>query len=430
MSMPTPSARPTTPPTTLFRAEALADPRLALHGSTVCTLGPGPRGLTALALLAALAIVVFACWGRYTRSERVTGTLEPSRGLVRIHTPQAGTVTERRVSEGQMVRRGDVLLVLSSERARLHERGAQAGVMAQLDQRSQDLARERDAQAQIDTLAIQSLDARRRSLQTEIGHVQAETALLHQRIAMAQATAARHRDLVAQQFETAAALQPHLEAVLEQQARLAQAERTRTGLQRDAQSTELDLHAARLRRDNNGSSLGRQRAELAQQRTEADMRRSVVVTAPADGQVTALVVDVGQAADPAAPLLLLLPQGAELQARLWLPSRAIGFVHLQQPVRLRYQAFPYQHFGQHEGRVVEISRAPLDGATASGSGGNAREALYRVTVRLPAQQLLAAGRPLPLQAGMALDADIRVDSRRLIEWLLDPLRPLAAALAA
>jgi membrane fusion protein len=65
------------------------------------------------------------------------------------------------------------------------------------------------------------------------------------------------------------------------------------------------------------------------------------------------MLDVGQAADPAAALMLLLPQDSELRAELWLPSRAIGFVHLNQAVRLRYQAF----FGQHEGHVLEISRA-------------------------------------------------------------------------
>jgi len=403
--------------TGLFRAEVLADSRHALQGAPVCTLGPGPRWVTAVVVLAALAAVAFACWGRYTRSEHVSGTLEPSLGLVTIRTPQAGTVTERRVREGQVVRRGDVLLVLSSERASLEAGGAHATVLDQLDRRSHDLVREREAQAQIDTLAIQSLDTRLRSLHADIGHVQTEAALLRQRIALAQATAARHGQLVAQQFETAAALQPYQEAVLEHQARLAQAERTLSGLQRDLQSTELELQAARLRRDNNGSSLGRQRSELVQMRAEAESRRSVVVTAPADGQVTALTAEIGQAVDPAATLMLMLPQGGELQARLWLPSRAIGFVRLQQPVQLRYQAFPYQHFGQHEGRVVEISRAPLEAP-----GG--REALYRVTVQLPAQHLLAGNRPLPLQAGMALDADIRVDSRRLIEWLLDPLRPL------
>lgn len=96
-------------------------------------------------------------------------------------------------------------------------------------------------------------------------------------------------------------------------------------------------------------------------------------------------------------------------------------MHLHQPVRLRYDAFPYQHFGQQVGHVTEVSRAPLDDAAAP--AGVPREALYRVTVQLPSQQLHADGQALPLQAGMALDADLRVDRRRLIDWLVDPLRP-------
>lgn len=421
--MSAPASRPV-PRAGLFRAEALAGQEGAQHGSPVCTLGPGPRGLTALAVAAALAVVAFACWGRYTRSEHVSGTLEPSRGLVKVRTPQAGIVVERRVHEGQPVRRGDVLLVLSSDRVGPQAREAQAEVVDQLDERRRSLAGEREAQAQIDTLAIRALEARQRGLQAESTQAEAELQLQRQRLELAQANTARHRELVARQFEAAAALQPHLEAELEQRARVVQAERALATLQRDRQHADLELDAARLKRLNNGAGLDRQRAELAQLRTEAELRRSVVVTAPADGTVTALMVDVGHAADPAAPMMLLLPAGSELQAQLWLPSRAIGFVRPEQAVRLRYQAFPYQHFGQHDGRVLEVSRAPVD--APPGAAPRAGEALYRVTVRLPAQALQAQGRALPLQAGMALDADIQLDTRSLMQWLLDPLRPQRA----
>jgi membrane fusion protein len=207
----------------LFRPEALAEQGASLHGTTACTLGPGPRLLTALAFLTALAIIAFACWGRYTRSEHVSGTLEPSRGLVKIRTPQAGVVTERRVREGQSVRRGDVLLVLSSERVGLHAREAQADVLSQLEQRSQGLLRERDAQNQIDALAIQTLQARQRGLQADIDNVQTELRLQRRRVELSQANAARHQDLMASQFETAAAMQPHLDAELDQRSRLVQA---------------------------------------------------------------------------------------------------------------------------------------------------------------------------------------------------------------
>ena len=49
------------------------------------------------------------------------------------------------------------------------------------------------------------------------------------------------------------------------------------------------------------------------------------------------------------------------------------------------------------------------------------EPVYRVTVRLPAQQMQAYGQAMNLQAGMAVDADIWLDRRRVIEWLFDPI---------
>ncbi|MBX9636627.1 MAG: hypothetical protein K2Q45_03655, partial [Nitrosomonas sp.] len=50
-----------------------------------------------------------------------------------------------------------------------------------------------------------------------------------------------------------------------------------------------------------------------------------------------------------------------------------------------------------------------------------QESVYRITVRLPQQQVQAYGQAMPLQAGMVLDADIHIDRRRLIEWVFDPV---------
>jgi hypothetical protein len=44
-----------------------------------------------------------------------------------------------------------------------------------------------------------------------------------------------------------------------------------------------------------------------------------------------------------------------LQAEIYIPSRAIGFVKPGQEVRLLYDAFPYQRFGAYRGRVVAAS---------------------------------------------------------------------------
>ena len=91
-----------------------------------------------------------------------------------------------------------------------------------------------------------------------------------------------------------------------------------------------------------------------------------------------------------------------------------------QTVALRYQAFPYQRFGHYLGEVREVGRTILQPQEAA-LPLPVQEPVYRITVKLPAQRVQAYGQSLALQSGMVLDADIWVDRRRLIEWVVDPL---------
>ncbi len=108
--------------------------------------------------------------------------------------------------------------------------------------------------------------------------------------------------------------------------------------------------------------------------------------------------------------------GTQLQAELQVPSRLIGHVAAGDRVRLRYAAFPHRIFGQHEGSVIAISRItatdPADTQT--------HEPHYQVRVALARQDIEVSGRSEPLQAGMRLQADLRGERRRLIEWMLEP----------
>jgi membrane fusion protein len=65
---------------------------------------------------------------------------------------------------------------------------------------------------------------------------------------------------------------------------------------------------------------------------------------------------------------------------------------------------------------------------ASGSNPSANEPLYRITVNLASQTVNAYGKPQSLQAGMLLDADVLQDTRRLYEWVLEPLYSLTGKL--
>jgi membrane fusion protein len=49
------------------------------------------------------------------------------------------------------------------------------------------------------------------------------------------------------------------------------------------------------------------------------------------------------------------------------------------------------------------------------------EPVYRIMVSLERQAITAYGQSVPLQPGMQLEADVIIERRRLIEWVLDPL---------
>jgi hypothetical protein len=112
--------------------------------------------------------------------------------------------------------------------------------------------------------------------------------------------------------------------------------------------------------------------------------------------------------------------GTKLQADLYAPGKAVGFIRRGNAVLLRYQAFPYQSFGHYHGTVAEVSRIPLTASRMDGAGP-----AYRITVELDSQSVAAHGERQALQAGMLAQADVLQETRRLYEWALAPLFGLA-----
>jgi membrane fusion protein len=136
------------------------------------------------------------------------------------------------------------------------------------------------------------------------------------------------------------------------------------------------------------------------------------------------VAEVGQTVDNNQAMVTLVPASGELQARLYAPSSSIGFVQAGDAVLLRYQAFPYQKFGQHEGVVETVSTSAVNPAELAGlpaTGLAPGEPVFAIQVKLKAGSIDANGQQRPLQAGMQLEADILQERRKLYEWMLEPL---------
>jgi membrane fusion protein len=174
------------------------------------------------------------------------------------------------------------------------------------------------------------------------------------------------------------------------------------------------------------SSLKSQLAGINQQVSQTDAQRGLDVRSNRAGKITNLLVKPGMMTQSTRPLMTILPEGAILEAVLFVPTRAYGFVRSGQETRIRYQAFPYQRFGIYSGEIVEVSQSVVLPNETS-LPVVFQEPVYKVVVKLEHQGAAAYGATVPLQSGMLLEADIMVDKRTLFEWLFEPIYSIKGA---
>lgn len=388
---------------------------------------PSNLGLMVYVSVAIILLFVgFICVGEYTRKERVNGKILPSRGTARVYSPVAGRIVEKLVHEGQFVKRGQTLYVISTEQ--ITSRGSiQHGVEMQIAQKKAMLQAALRAQEEIQAENEKSVQRKLVDLADQQQIIEKEIGLQKERIALSKAAIGRFAELSRAKFISAAQLSAQQENHLDQIGRLMSLERTQQSLRAEMRSSASTLKNAALTAQTQRANIKREIAQLEQDAYVNEAQRQIVITSVRDGWATAVLGEEGQTVSPATPLMSVLPRDGQLEAHLYVPSKAIGFLRRGQIVKLRYDAFPYQKFGQHSGHIENISNVAL----APGELqllGMPPEMLYRVKVKLDEPSITAYGKKYPLQEGMKFEADILLDTRKLFEWLLDPLYSITGKL--
>ena len=413
----------------LFRSEALSNQQRDWLGSIQLIRPVSLALLTGFVVLVAAAVAAYLMLGEYTRKARVSGYLVPDRGVIRLVTPQPATVVESHVTEGATVQRGDVLFVLAVGQATLSG-DTQAAVQSSLASRERSLQGAARQRSQLEQTQTAALDAQVADMRRELDAMAAEADLQRQRLALAQDALAQYESLRNDNFVSSAQVRAKAEDVLGVKAQLQSLDRQRATRLREIAALQAQRIELPLRTQAVHGEIDRDLAALAQQSAESEARQRIVVRAPQGGVVTGVLAAPGQNVTPTVALASLLPADAKLQAHLFAPSSAVGFVRADQTVQLRYQAFPYQKFGHQAGAVAQVSRSPLQAAELAGLPLPAAimasgEPLYRITVTLNQQSVAAYGKAQTLSPGMQLEADVQLDRRRLIEWLFEPVLGIA-----
>lgn len=410
----------------LFRPEVLEARRRSWLG-TISLAQPLPVWILAgFSALAASAVVGFLIFGEYTRRSSVIGQLVPDLGLSTVVAPTSGVVARLLSEEGEEIGMGDGLALIDVPRTI-------ASGMDMLEVIREGLERRRDSletlgSSQAEQLEMQQAGYARQlaAARRELTQIQREIQTRREQVRIGNELIERFRTAADRRYVSHLQVSQQEQAVLDMLNAQQALERQATSIDRTVAQLEQALSELPAQRELAQATTRRDLAALEQERMQQEATGGLLITAPVAGLVASRLVEPGQAVQAGQPMMSLLPEGSRLQAQLMVPSSAVGFVEPGDRVLLRYQAFPYQKFGHHDGRVVRISRSAINPGESMALAGSGQETepYYRVLVDLDLQTISAYGNPEPLRPGMLLEADILGERRRLYEWLLEPLYSL------
>lgn len=410
------------PGTILFRRE-VTEARRADWLGTISIAAPISRWLyITCTLCAALAVVLLLLLGHYTRRETIPGQLVPSLGLLNLSSPAAGTITSMQVSDGQSVTAGQILLEVSSDQDSALLGGTQAAVGRQLDSQRDGLKANLRNQQQ---LLSQQSDGLRRKISLLVGQlteIDDQLIIVDKEIDANRKLLSRMEPLVAKGYISIVQVQQQQSALFDTQSQRKTLKRQELDIRQQRDAAEHELLQLPFEDETKRNDIDRDLASVEQSIARNEMQRATVLRAPRDGIISSVLIKAGQMVAAGQPLISIVPKHSVLQAQLLVPSRAIGFITAGNKVVLRYQAFPYQKFGQQFGRVTDISRSALMPTEVQMlTGQQVKEPLYRVLVNLDSQHVLVYGKEEPVKPGMALDADVLMERRSLLEWVFEPV---------
>src|SRR5215218_1163000 len=412
----------TTLPRPLFRKEAIQFQQLNRQWGDVASLQPLSTKVIAWFLaVSAIVITAFLFVAQYSRKETAIGYLTPTTGTAKIFAPQRGTIKAVHVEQGSTVHEGQPLLTIETDQIAADGIDVNASMLNTLRSQKALIAENIKGEEQRTGSERDRLTALVRGFEAEISQLQGQIELQTERLKLAESDLDAADQLRSKGFMTAVEFKRRQMQVLEQRQAISALHQQLAARKNQLTETNFTLRQLPTVMAQKVQALRNDLAATDQRMAEINGRRAYVIRAPAAGRISTLQATVGQNADPQRLQLEIIPEHAVLQAELLVPARAIGFVEAGQPVRILYDAFPYQHFGTYTGHVVKVSQTLLTGSDATGPIA-LKEPAYRITAALDRADIDGNGKKVALQPDMLLKANIILEKRSLISWLTSPLR--------
>ncbi len=145
-----------------------------------------------------------------------------------------------------------------------------------------------------------------------------------------------------------------------------------------------------------------------------------VVRSPIDGVIFELPIEKpGPVVETGQVIAQIAPENTPLILKAQMPSQQSGFLKVGMPVKVKFDAYPFQDYGVLEGRVSWI--AP--NSKVQNEGQN-RVETYELDITLDHPYIQAGNKHITLIPGQTATAEVIVRQRRVIDFILDPFKKL------
>jgi hemolysin D len=165
------------------------------------------------------------------------------------------------------------------------------------------------------------------------------------------------------------------------------------------------------------------RNSAAEDLKKVELRRKLIMlSAPADSIVLEIANrTVGSVVREAETLFVLVPRDVPLQAEINVEGKDIGQVAVGQPVRIKFEAFPFQKYGTGAGAVRVVSQDTFAPDTKGEGARRMPAPYYRVLVDVTDAKLRLKPERIQMIPGMVVTAELKVGRRSVISYFLYPL---------
>ncbi len=406
---------------TLYRKQAIEALSKRSFGRPIATVPRPWSWLSAFVLIVVVTAGMFLSTADYARKESVRGWLIVRDGVALIRADTAGVVDRIAVPAGERVLAGETLIALRKERYLADGRSRRDEIGSKLREQTASLAIQVKLLRAAESVEHDSIETQLDSLDEQQGALSLETADQQRQLQTANDKLSRLEKSTFSGASSDWAFLNQQDEYAQLRQRSAQLLQSRIRLKREQQKLRSRARSLPLETERSIEGLVSEMSQLQQRLTDQEFEQNVAFKSPISGRLASVEVREGETVVPNQRMATVMPADAHLLAEVFVPSSAIAFIKPGQPVRLMFDAFPQRQFGTFAGEVASVSDAVLMPADLPQTFFP-REATFSVKIRIRTQTVELETGSVPLRPGMLLAAEIILESRRLIDRALEPLR--------